>query len=216
MVFLIENALRAQELLSKYIVIQPIDVSAIDIVAGVDVSYRRDVGCATAVAYSLKSKALVTYSYYCEKVTVPYIPGLLAFREAPLMLRTLLHLLSKVRIDITFVNGHGMAHPRRCGIASHIGVVLNIPSIGVAKSLLYGEVVRADDSEAIVIDNMIVGYVLTKNSKKLYVSIGNKVTAKDAADITLKTWDFRYSLPEPLRLADEISRKIVKKLATKF
>jgi deoxyribonuclease V len=109
-----------------------------------------------------------------------------------------------------------MAHPRKCGIASHIGVVLNIPTVGVAKSFLYGDVIRIGDNEAIVIDNTIVGYILRRNSKKIYVSIGNKVTAEDAANIVLNLWNYSYILPEPLRLADELSRKTVKKLAAKL
>jgi deoxyribonuclease V len=213
MAFLVENALRAQKILSKYIVIQPVSISAIDTIAGVDVSYKGDMGCAVAVAYSLKSRTLTTYSQHCEKVLVPYIPGLLAFREAPLMIKALLQLLSKTRIDVTLVNGHGMAHPRKCGIASHIGVVLSIPTIGVAKSLLYGNVAQIGGDEVIVIDDVVVGYVIRGGSRKIYVSIGNKVTAEDAATIVLSVWNCSYTLPEPLRLADELSRKIVRNLA---
>lgn len=216
MTFLIENALRAQKILSKLVIIQPINISMINIIAGLDVSYKDGLGCAVAVAYDSKNRALITYSQYCEKVAIPYIPGFLAFREAPLMIKALLNLMSKIHIDITLVNGHGMAHPRKCGIASHIGVVLNIPTVGVAKSFLYGDVIRIGDNEAIVIDNTIVGYILRRNSKKIYVSIGNKVTAEDAANIVLNLWNYSYILPEPLRLADELSRKTVKKLAAKL
>ena len=212
MPFSIEKAIRAQILLSKHVIIEPINVDLIDTVIGLDVSYSKDFGCAAAVAYNLKSKTVVNYAVYCDKVQIPYIPGLLAFREAPLMIKALYTLSKKTRVEVVFVNGHGLAHPRLFGIASHIGVVFNIPSVGVARNLLYGKVVQHNGKEAIIVDGRIVGYVLRKNNHKLYVSIGHRVTAENAAELVLRTWLEGKTLPEPIRLADEISRKEVRKL----
>jgi len=216
MTLIVENAIRAQKLLCKNITIKHIDPHSISIVAGTDVSYKGSIGCAVAVAYNVKSNTLITYSQLCEEVSIPYIPGLLAFREAPLMIKTLLQLMNRIHVDIILINGHGMAHPRKCGIASHIGVVIDIPTIGIAKRLLYGDIIRIGNREAIIVDGEVVGYVLQKNSRKLYVSIGNKVSAEDAAELVSILWNAKYSLPEPLRLADMLSRRIVKNLATQL
>jgi deoxyribonuclease V len=210
--FSVEKASLAQKLLSKLVKVVPIDLSKVNTVSGVDVSYKGNIGCAVATAYSLRSKTLLLYSYHCDTVNVPYIPGFLAFREAPLMIKALIGLMNKVSVDIVLVNGHGIAHPRKCGIASHIGVVLDIPSIGVARKLLYGNVVKVNEKEAIIVDSTIVGYVLSKENSKLYVSIGHKVTAEEASQLVLNLWHPGTTLPEPLRLADELSRKIVRKL----
>ncbi|MDK6029088.1 endonuclease V [Ignisphaera sp. 4213-co] len=214
--FLIENAKRAQITLSKYVVIAPLNISNLKIVGGVDVSYKKDFGCASAVAYNIQQDNVVTYTIYCDKVSIPYIPGFLAFREAPLIIKALNKILSKTRLDVLFVNGHGLAHPRKFGIASHIGVVFNMPSIGVAKNLLYGEIIAYGDKKAIVVNGNVVGYVITNNNHKIYVTIGHKVTAEEAMELVLKTWKKAYALPEPIRLADEISRKEVRRLAAKL
>ncbi|MEM0027195.1 MAG: endonuclease V [Ignisphaera sp.] len=216
MKFLIESAKKAQTFLSSRILIASlgIDINNINVVGGADVSYKKDWGCATVVAYNIKSDSILSYATYCDKVSVPYIPGFLAFREAPLIIKALNKLLNKVRIEVLFVNGHGLAHPRRFGIASHIGLVFNMPSIGIAKKLLYGDIVLRDGREAIVVENSVVGYVLTNNSHRIYVTIGHRITADEAASLAMRTWKKVYALPEPIRLADEISRKEVRRLAT--
>lgn len=215
MKFLIENAKRAQTLLSSRICIASLgtDINNVNVVGGADVSYKKDWGCAAAVAYNIKSDGILSYTTYCDKVSIPYIPGFLAFREAPLIIKALNKLLNKVRIEVLFINGHGLAHPRKFGIASHIGLVFNMPSIGIAKNLLYGDIVLRDDKEAIIVENTIVGYVLAVNSHRIYVTIGHRITADEAAGLAMRTWKKGYALPEPIRLADEISRREVRKLA---
>ncbi len=211
-IFDIERAKRAQRELSRYIVIKEIDLNGIDIVAGLDVSYRGNMGVAAAVAYSLR-RAREECSATAEgEVKIPYIPGFLAFREAPLMIRALIALKENcIQPDVLMVNGHGLSHPRKLGIASHLGVIMNMSSIGIAKSLLYGHVNSIDSNKVIIVDGKIIGYVVKKNRNEIYVSVGHRITPYQALEITLKTWLEGHRLPEPIYLADIISRKMLKK-----
>ncbi|MEM0006495.1 MAG: endonuclease V [Ignisphaera sp.] len=207
MLFDIEKAKKAQNTLSRLAVIEPFDTTSVDVVVGLDVSYHDSNAIAAAVAYSVNRREVIATELAIKAVKIPYIPGLLAFREAPVMLLALKMLLAKLRkIDVIMVNGHGLAHPRRCGIATHIGVVTDMPTIGIAKKLLYGEVVLIDNHLAIVVDNSIVGYVVNRKKHRIYVSIGHRITAEDALRMTLIVWNENSPLPEPIKLADKISR----------
>jgi len=105
-------------------------------VAGVDVSVRDDVGQAAIVVLDLEGLSPVDYATATRPITFPYIPGLLSFREGPVVLEALAQL--KTPPDLLMVDGHGLAHPRRMGIASHLGLLADLPSIGCAKSRLGG------------------------------------------------------------------------------
>ncbi len=149
------------------------------------------------------------------EVSFPYIPGYLAFREAPLMLKAFLKLKIKNRDLIIMVNGHGIAHPRGLGIASHIGLVLNKPSMGVAKKLLVGEVSRISGREVIILNNRIVGIVVSgeRSKEKYYVTIGYKISVEDLEYYIERTFNYRYRYtkpPYPIYLADKISREVAK------
>lgn len=146
----------------------------------------------------------------CEKsnVTWSYIPGLFMLREGLPLINTLRKLRND--IDVTFVNGHGILHPRRCGLASYVGLVLDMPTIGIAKKLLCG--VLGD--KGIVVDSGTLhplGKQVTANSSKFFASIGHKVsldtTAKLAVELTVKHGKYPY----PLYLADLHSKKFRKK-----
>ena len=130
-------------------------------------------------------------------VKYPYIPGLLMLREAEPILYALKML--KNTYDLLLIDGHGVLHPRRCGLACYIGVTLNKPTIGVAKSLLCGTV---QSDKFIEFDNKILGYAM---SKKLYISVGHRITLKTAIALIKEIG------VEPLRLADTNSRKNRKK-----
>ncbi len=208
MFFDVERAKRAQNTLSRLAIITPLDISSIDIIVGLDVSYHSSNAVATAVAYSINRKNVIAVEVATKPVKVPYIPGLLAFREAPVMFLALKKLITKLKkIDVIMVNGHGLAHPRKCGIATHIGVVIDLPTIGIAKKLLYGEIVFVDSRLAIVVDGNIVGYAVNRRGRNIYVSIGHRITADDALRIALATWDVNHLLPEPIELADKISKE---------
>ncbi len=139
----------------------------------------------------------------------PYIPGLLSFREAPAMLEALALLPEPP--DMVLVDGQGIAHPRRFGIACHVGVLADLPTIGVAKSILVGRYdnLGADRGQSVPLIHRgaIVGAALrTRTAKQpVFVSTGHRIGLTSAVDIVLRcTRNLR--LPEPIRLADAISR----------
>ncbi|RLG76091.1 MAG: endonuclease V, partial [Thermoprotei archaeon] len=146
------------------------------------------------------------------RVDIPYIPGLLAFREAPLMIAALKALWSKgVYVDVLMVNGHGLPHPRKMGIASHIGVALDIPSIGVARKRLYGTIRRIrEDFAEILIDNKVVGYVVGKGRRELYISVGHKIEPVQVLKLVKEMMRPTLRYPLPIHYADSISKRVAR------
>ena len=175
-------------------------------IAGVDISAPDSRGIARAAAVILNYPELkVTEIETAEdKINFPYIPGLLSFREAPLVLTACQKLSTDP--DLILIDGQGIAHPRRFGIASHIGLLLNIPPIGCAKSRLCGThtpVLAEAGAYAEVTDNgEVIGVALrTKdNVRPIYVSIGHKIDLPTAIRWVLECCCNRR-LPEPCRLA---------------
>jgi deoxyribonuclease V len=147
-------------------------------VAGADAAYsdRKAVGAAVLIEYATLKTVETTTSK--SQVRFPYIPGLLSFREGPLVA----HVLGKLRVkpDVCIVDGHGVAHPRGFGLACYVGLVTNLPTIGVAKSRLFGTEVGETlvDSEGNVIAKIVMS-----NRKRLYVSVGHKISLGDATRI---------------------------------
>jgi len=207
--FIHSRALKLQRKLSELVRIGP-NPTNVEIVAGLDVSYRgKDFGVAVAVAIDRNTHKVLDCAASRGKVDIPYVPGLLAFREAALMIAALESL--SIKPDVVMVNGHGLAHPRKLGIASHIGVVLNISTIGIARHYLYGKIVSENSENKILIEDKLVGYVIrTPRGGKLYVTVGHRVTPDFARRITQELLKPPFSLPEPIRLADQISRRIVR------
>ena len=138
------------------------------------------------------------------KARFPYIPGLLSFREAPILLRAFRKLKSNP--DIILFDGQGIAHPRHFGLASHMGLILGKPSIGCAKSRLVGEYSSVENTAGayskLVYGNKVVGAVLRtkKNTKPIFVSPGHKTNLSFAIRIAMKTCR-GYRIPEPIRQA---------------
>jgi deoxyribonuclease V len=140
----------------------------------------------------------------------PYIPGLLSFREAPIILEIWKKLTH--RPEVLLVDGQGIAHPRGLGLAAHLGLLLDIPAIGVAKSRLVGEgedpVREAGAAAPLWWQGQAVGWILRTRPgiKPLYVSPGHRVSLTDCREITLGCLR-GYRMPEPLRRADRLSRQ---------
>jgi len=176
------------------------------LIAGVDISVNKGTGTGTGavVVLSYPGLDLVETRVVTERLEFPYIPGLLSFREAPLILAACERLT--VTPDLIMVDGQGIAHPRRMGLASHLGLFLDTPTIGCAKSRLCGrhEVPGAEPgSYAEVIDRgEVIGVVLRTKAgvKPVYVSIGHKVDLPAAINWVLACCR-GYRLPEPTRLA---------------
>jgi deoxyribonuclease V len=195
------NAITLQKNIAKKVVAAKDDFGEISSICGVDVAYRGSSNAAycSAVIMDKNMQQLVESVDVQTIVKYPYVPGLLMLREAEPILYTLK--LLKNSYDLLLIDGHGLLHPRRCGLACYIGVSLDKPTIGVAKSRLCGTV-RPDGF--VELDGEILGYAI---SKKLYISVGHRVTLKTAITLVKELGI------EPLRLADINSRKNKKKSA---
>ncbi|MEM0453534.1 MAG: endonuclease V [Sulfolobales archaeon] len=199
-----ERAKEVQKLLAKK-VDRTSKLDKINSVVGLDLSYSKNVGVAVAVLLDFPQLNLREYAVVKGVVEIPYIPGLLAFREAPLMVKAYEKLGHEA--DLIVVDGHGVTHPREFGVASHVGLMLDRPTIGVAKNLLYGNIIRGSDgTEYIVVNNNIGGFIYISLGKKLYISIGHKISIESLKSITPQLFKSHY-LPEPTYIADVISKK---------
>ncbi len=182
------------------------EVTAPRFIAGVDISAPKAQGIATGAVVVLQYPELVLIEAKVVqgKLNFPYIPGLLSFREAPLTLAACQKL--GVTPDLVLVDGQGIAHPRRFGLASHLGLFLNMPTIGCAKSLLCGSHeepnIEPGSYTEVVDKGETIGVALRTRlgMKPVYVSIGHKVDLQTAIYWVLKCC-CGYRLPEPLRLA---------------
>ncbi len=171
-------------------------------VGGLDVAYSGGMGVAALVVQDLDNNTLVNKKVWSGRVWEPYVSGFLFIREAPLMLRTL-HLLDK-KPDLLFVDGHGIAHPRRAGLSVFVGLCSGIPTVGVAKSLLAGRLgEEADGVAPIFLDDVVVGYAVKSAShRRFYVSPGNLLSADDVSRlIDLMGRKYPLSLTEAHRFA---------------
>jgi deoxyribonuclease V len=184
---------------------EPNDVRRI---AGVDISVDRARGVGTGAVVVLSYPGLEVAEVAVEEapLTFPYVPGLLSFREAP-VLRAAFERLSGA-IDLLLVDGQGLAHPRRFGLACHLGLLLDVPAIGCAKSRLLGEHDAPDEaagSRADLIDRgELIGSVLRTRTgvKPLFVSLGHRIGLAAAEEWVLRCCR-GYRLPEPTRLAHQ-------------
>ncbi|MEU9964394.1 endonuclease V [Streptomyces malaysiensis] len=188
-------------------------------VVGVDVAYddERDLVAAAAVALDARGLDIVAEATAVGRVTFPYVPGLLAFREIPAVLDALGDLDRRLgrRPDLVVCDGYGLAHPRRFGLASHLGVLTGLPTIGVAKNLFGFRHAdpgprRGDWSSLLDGDEEVGRALRTRDAvKPLFVSVGHRVTITDACAYTLHlARDFRQ--PETTRRADALCRRALK------
>lgn len=178
-------------------------------VAGIDVSIRGDLAQAAIAVVRLPDLEVVDEAIYRCDVPFPYVPGLLSFREVPAILPALERL--SVRPDVFMTDSQGRAHPRRFGLACHLGVLLDWPTIGVAKSRLTGRYEEPGpekgDRSSLLHRDEVIGTVLRTRSKiqPVYVSVGHRMTLEEAEALTLRCTS-RYKLPEPTRQAHRLSR----------
>lgn len=172
-------------------------------IAGIDVSLKEE-GQAAVVVLSFPELELLDRAVASRKLEFPYVPGLLSFREVPLVLAAMEQL--KVQPDMLMVDGQGYAHPRRFGIACHLGVLLDKPSIGCAKSILRGRYEdlgpNPGDTAHLTDKGEIIGMAVRSKlrTNPLIISIGNKIDLPTAVDFVLKCVR-GYRLPETTRAA---------------
>jgi deoxyribonuclease V len=180
-------------------------------VAGIDVGFERHGRTARAAAVVLDFPALTLREQVVARTATrfPYVPGFLSFREIPALLAALKKLHTTP--DLVLCDGQGYAHPRRFGLACHLGVLLDIPTIGVAKSRLIGEprgkLAEAKGSHVPLVDSgEVIGAVLRTRTgvRPLYISIGHRISLATAVDYVLACCP-RYRLPETTRLADQLA-----------
>ena len=180
-------------------------------IAGVDIHVAPATGLtwAAIAVVELATLDLVQSAMAAVPTGFPYVPGYLSFREIPAALAALA--LLERPADLMMVDGHGIAHPRRLGIAAHLGVLTGLPAIGVAKSRLIGEHEPPDAARGsrvpLTHKGETLGIVLRsrEGARPLYVSVGHRVSLEQAVELVLATLT-RYRLPEPTRLADKLSR----------
>jgi len=211
--FSIKKAHTAQLEASKNIIRRDLLSEKIRYVAGVDVSYTKTLSIGAAIVLDYDSLSLVESRTVSVKTEFPYIPTLLSFREIPPAHKVIKKL--KLQPDVILVDGQGIMHPYRLGFASHLGLVLNKPTIGVAKSPLIGKVGEFNEKNwAPITDKKeVIGaaFITKTGTKPVYVSIGHMVSLEKAIDI-VRHCTPNYRIPKPIRLAHTIATQEKRKI----
>lgn len=204
-----EEAIAIQKELAGQVVARD-GFGEVRLVAGVDVGFEEGGAITRAAVVVLRFPELVVCEHAVARrpTTFPYVPGLLSFREAPAVLDALGSL--KTPPDMVICDGHGYAHPRRFGLACHVGLLCGIPSIGVAKKLLTGRHEHVPDArgawQPILDGGEVIGAVLRTRVgvKPVYVSAGHRVSLESAVSYALRCTT-RYRLPETTRRAHRLA-----------
>ena len=205
--FSAEKAHKTQIRLSEKIILKDEIPDRIRFVAGVDVAYAKDVSIAAVTVLDFDSLILKESQITVCKTRFPYIPTLLSFREIPPAVQAIRNL--RLQPDVFLVDAHGYAHPYRCGFASHFGLVLKKPTVGVAKSMLIGTLEKSGKNEDVVIvrhKGEIIGAQITTKleQKPVYVSVGHMISLKTAIKI-VKKCTLNSRIPEPIAMAHKIA-----------
>ena len=204
------EAVQLQKQLAYEVIAQDEFDTPVKTVAGIDLGYdaKNDRSRAVCVVLSFPELELLEHSEAILPIQFPYVPGLLSFRETPVAVKALEKL--KITPDIILCDGQGLAHPRRFGIACHIGLITNVPTVGVAKSLLVGKFEnlgeKRGDTAALIHRGEQVGAALRTKDKvqPVYVSVGNRIGLATATGLVLQCAP-KYRLPETTRLADKLA-----------
>lgn len=208
----VEEARAQQERLRPLVRASGITAREVRLIAGVDVAYAKDesIVAGAVVVLDAATRQVLDSATAVRPVEFPYVPGLLAFRELPALLDALAALSTKP--DAVVCDGYGVAHPRRFGLACHLGVVADLPAYGVAKTAFIGRHEppgpRRGDWSALTDGGETIGRVLRTQSgtKPVFVSTGHRVDLETATELTLALAS-AYRLPETTRQADQLSRR---------
>ena len=200
------DAIELQREIAKKVIAEDILHKEIEYICGIDVSYKMNAAYCSAAIIKKNTLELIESVDSKSVVRHPYISGLFILRESKPILTTLKSL--KDHFDLLLIDGHGLLHPRKCGLASYIGVLIDKPTIGVAKSLLCGSIM---EDQSVQYDGTVLGFTIKKEGKKqIYVSVGHKISLTTAIQIIKKITKKEEWIPEPLRIADLNSKKLVK------
>ena len=208
----LREAARIQRDLARRVKVSPLK-KTLKVIVAVDAAFSETRAFAAACMFTFPNLTFMAEAVADAPLTFPYVPGYLTFREGPAIIAALKRLTT--RPDLILVDGQGIAHPRGIGIASHLGVLLDIPTVGCAKSRLVGDYVepgsRRGDRSPLVREGKVIGTVLRTRDRvrPVFVSPGHKVSIGDAVEIVLAC-AARCRIPEPLRRADGLSRKAKK------
>lgn len=198
---------KIQEIVAKAHRLEPLGKDKINNVCGVDVSYNKK-AVATAVLWSCSERKVIKIAEYIGKPSFPYIAGYLFMREAPLVISAVEAI--KEKIDLVLVDGHGIAHPRRAGLAVFVGLALEIPTLGIAKSLLAGEIGSFEGMFApILLNDSTVGiaFRIPDTGKTYFASPGHKITIDDSIKIVKQEYT---NLIKALELAHRSSKSLLR------
>jgi deoxyribonuclease V len=195
---------RHQEEVAKKVLAKDNYGVEIKYICGVDISYKNNIGYCSATIIDKDALNAVECVNTIAVVDQPYLPGLFILREYKPIINTLQ--LLRTEFQILLIDGHGLLHPRRCGLACYVGIMVDKPTIGVAKSLLCG-FVRED--KFVEFGGDILGFDIANSHKKhVYVSVGHKVSLGSAIKIVKELTKIGQWIPEPLRIADINSKKL--------
>ena len=189
----------------------PLDLSGLRYVAGADVSTQGERGYATVVVFSFPELVVVEVRGFEAPLIFPYVPGLLAFREIPPLVGALDEVRSEV--DVVIFDAQGIAHQRGLGLASHLGLFLDVPAVGCAKSRLVGvheePGLKKGSITDLVYRKKVVGKVVRTRTgvSPVYVSIGTRINLDSAVDLVLRCCT-RYRLPETTRQAHNAANRL--------
>lgn len=205
-----QQAIELQKQLAYEVIQEDKFDEPIKTVAGIDLGYemKTDTSRAVVVVLSFPELELIEKAEAIMPTPFPYVPSLLSFRETPVAVRALEKL--KTAPDLILCDGQGIAHPRGFGIACHIGLITNVPSIGVAKSILVGKFENLGETRGssadLIYRRQTVGVALRTKDKvqPVYVSVGHKISLETSANYVLQCTT-KYRLPETTRLADQLA-----------
>lgn len=185
-----EKLKEIQRNLAKKVRLKRINFRKLRYVGTCDVSYKKEIARGAMVLYDLKEEKIVYENIVEKKISFPYIPTFLSFRETPVLEE--LYKNSPIKPDVLFIDGQGILHPLKLGLASHFGVLHNIITIGIAKNRLEGVIKKMPEgvmkAEPVYMKGKVKGFCLklSKGKKYLWVSPGNLITPRDALTLTLK------------------------------
>lgn len=207
----IKDLEKEQLRLAKKILVKD-DFDELNFIAGCDQAFIDNNVISAVVVLDYKTLKVVEKKYAIAKAPLQYIPGFLSYRESPAVIEAVSKL--NQRPDILMVDGNGLLHPRKIGIAAHLGLLIDTPTIGVAKKLIIGE----EKNGKIIVDGETRGVALnTKlHAKPIYLSPGHRVSLKTATEVVKNCMVEKHKLPEPLHQAHKYSNKTREKLLAEY